>query len=251
MKHAPAPGVGNSYRGATVLGLPGYEFGSHAHEQEKKLVNPHRHECWEEGVGIRWENDSRTNERIPTIRADYSNWWPMLRSDMETVEKGSNFEILNHGRKLIANARARISPPVFVEWGCGQGYAIRDLAADPIVLQNALVFGYADLWDQSWNQISGVKFLFLVKEHLAEYFRRSGLQIDFMFTYGGMNRLSGADWVEHLRDLATVMPFGALIVFSRSVRHRPEFEKVADLFEQSPGCSQKYNEGDPSYLIRK
>ncbi len=167
---------------------------------------------------------------------------------MEVVEEGLAFPVREHTVGLIESCSPRL--PVILEWGCGIGYASRDLTSDPRIKGKALVFGYGDVWDIDWNKIPGVKFLFFVKEHLPEYLKRAKLKIDFMFGFCGLDYPQGADFVSNIRGLAPQMNSGALIVFEHKTNGRPEFLELRDLFVPSPACLGIAPEGEPCFLRR-
>jgi hypothetical protein len=196
-----------------VLGLPGRVFGRHWHQKRGPKVDTTRAGfCYE--VKIRWptENDSNSigYDRDKPIIRPYEGHWGVFTSDLDTVERGTAFPIREHCRRLCADAAPR--KPVILEWGCGAGFALRDLTNDSDIKGNALVYGYSDIWDARWNDIDGVKFLFFVKEHLIEYFRRTKQRIDFIFSHAGIVNVRGDDFLKHLSELATLMDRRSLIV---------------------------------------
>jgi hypothetical protein len=203
-----------------VLGLPGRVFGRHWHQKRGPKVRTD-HQSWCYGVKIRWPTEEENN-RLPDGYRDqplilpHVGFWAMFTSDLSTVERGTEFPIREHCKRLCADAAPR--KPVILEWGCGAGFALRDLTNDPEIKGKALVYGYGDIWDARWNDIDGVKFLFFVKEHLIEYFKRSKQRIDFIFSHGGLNNLHDKDFSEHLAGLATLMDPDSLIVSTRIVR---------------------------------
>jgi hypothetical protein len=142
--------------------------------------------------------------------------------------------------------------PILLEWGCGRANAVRDLTNDPEIKGRASIYGYSDVWYEAWNNIEGVKFLFFVKEHLAEYFKRKHLKIDFVFTHAGLENLKGQDLVDHLKSLATVMVSGGIIVFpSISCRSELEFLEITNLFEIKPIFYQYGSGIGRTYILTK
>jgi len=198
----------------TVLGLPGRVFGRHWHQRKGSKV-PLDHPDWEHNVRIQWQLGYDI-EKIcypdsePILLANQIPW-RVFTSNLQTVEETTGFLVREHCRQLV-----RTTPPyrrpVILEWGCGAGNAVRDLTTDPQIVGRALIFGYSDVWDKCWNSVDGVKFLFFVKEHLTEFFRRSKLKIDFIFTHFGLEHLNGDDQFDHLRDLASILSPGGVIV---------------------------------------
>lgn len=234
-----------------VLGLRGYVFGRHWGEPPGLKVNEGRHPDWNYDVKISWKDPddpviySRLQNVEPLIRAHWGHW-AMFNSNLSVVETNLDFSIGNHVKHLIISNSSKI--PVILEWGCGIGNAVRDLTNDPLIKGKALIFAYADIWDVDWNKVDGVKFLFFVKEHLAEYLQRAGVQLDLVFTHGAMNYLRGEELVEHIRDLATVIVPGGTILFDSNYV-RSEFEQITDLFSIIPSSE------DPTsmkhYLLTK
>lgn len=229
-----------------VLGLRGYVFGQHWGEPQGKKVNQHNvsHLNWD--VKIRWKSPAESdityaghNTNEPLI-IPYCTRWVMFDSDLSVVEKDLGFSVRNHVKTLIARNPSR--PSVILEWGCGIGNAVNDLTNEPGIKGKALIFGYGDVWDVDWNKIDGAKFLFFVKEHLAEYLRRAGVQLDFIFTHGGMNYLRGEDLVTHLRDLATVMVSGAMLVIPPRTYLGDDLKSVGDVFNITPSY---FDSGEP------
>jgi SAM-dependent methyltransferase len=212
---------------SNVLGLKGKVFGRHWHERRGNTVEDHYDRRYAQ---ISWPSPAKLRDawyredREPEMWPKYMNWF-MSASDLSTTQSGLGFEVRTHVAKLIAENPYR--KPVLLEWGCGEGRAANDLAI--ATRGRALVYAYADLWDINWNEADGVKFLFFVKEHLAEYFRRVGRSVDFIFAYGSLNYLEGQELITHLRDLATIMRPGALLVMPGG-RIRPELADVQDIF---------------------
>jgi|GEM_PF-4484454 hypothetical protein len=217
-----------------VLGLRGCVFGQHWGEPQGRKVNSHNisHLNWD--VKIRWKSPAESNITYAGHNGDeplilpYCTRWVMFNSDLSVVEKNLGFSIRSHVKTLISQNPSR--NPVILEWGCGIGNAVNDLTTEPEIKGKALIFGYGDIWDVDWNKVDGVKFLFLVKEHLAEYLRRAGIQVDFIFTHGAMNYLFEEDLVMHLRDLATVMVPGGMLVIPPRTAIRDDLVLVKDLF---------------------
>ncbi len=225
-----------------VLGLRGYVFGQHWGEPKGRKVNEHNRSHLNFDVKIRWKRPSESgityaghNEEEPLV-LPYCIRWAMFESDLTVVEGNLGFSIRNHVKTLIAQNQSR--KPVILEWGCGNGNAVKDLTNEPEIKGKALIFGYGDIWDVDWNKADGVKFLFFVKEHLAEYLRRAGIQLDFVFTHGAMNYLEGEDLVQHLRDLATVIVPGGKILFDSAFNCQKKLAETADLFLVVPSISK-------------
>jgi hypothetical protein len=207
-----------------VLGLPGRVFGRHWHQKTGPKV-PIDNPEYRKEARILWprKNNSAILARRPIIYA-HGGFWVLFDSDLGRVERGTEFQIRKYCRALCAQSDSR--KPIILEWGCGAGYAIRDLTMDPNIKGKALIYGYADTWDECWNDISGVKFLFFVKEHLVEYFKRSKQRIDFIFSHAGLSHLHGDDLLRHLSSLATLMDPGSLIVSTRI--NRDETDSLQD-----------------------
>ncbi|MFA6531146.1 MAG: hypothetical protein WCT31_05415, partial [Candidatus Micrarchaeia archaeon] len=132
-------------------GLEGYVFGAQWGKPRKNLVPSDSD--WADGVGIRWESGEIT------VRC-HRVTWPELESNLATVERHSRFPILSYSQELVAKKSPEM--PVFLDWGCGKGITIGNLASDPKLKGRALFFGYGDGWFEEWNNIPGVEFLFFV-----------------------------------------------------------------------------------------
>jgi hypothetical protein len=249
----------HAFQERNALGVPGHVFGRHWHQRKGPKV-PSWHPEFRHEVRIRWakyEGEMAFGLEDGPLILPHDVHWGMFHSKLSTAEECSGFPIREHCGGLVA--RNPGAKPVILEWGCGAGEAVKELTADPQIKGKVLVFGYGDTWDVCWNEARGVKFLFFVKEHLAEYFRRARLKIDFIFTHGGLETmLHGDELPTHLRDLASVMATGGMIVLpthGSSIINRfatPPSENVAalqDLFRIE--CWPADGEAKSHILIRK
>jgi hypothetical protein len=245
----------NQFHSHNVLGIPGYVFGRHWHQRSGPKVNPSGHQDWEYNVRIfrpseelerelAWDSRRKTGE--PVIHAHASHW-AMHNSDLAVVEEGLAFPLRVYVQQLVARSN---SMPVILEWGCGEGNAVRDLAADEQIKGKALIFGYSDEWFRCWNDIRGVKFLFFVKEHLIEYFKRTELEANVVFSHGAMEYLHEQEFVEYLRAMAEIMRPGAILLFPANQLRRPEFLEVTDIFELPPNAGVENAKGTCA-LVRR
>jgi SAM-dependent methyltransferase len=242
----------HKFKPDNVLGLPGRVFGRHHHQRKGNKVNPTRHPNHDKNVKIRWPTKLESGghhhkEDGPTLVADEGHW-SMFDSDLDTVEGSLAFSVTGHCADLAFRSLSR--KPVILEWGCGRGNAVRDLT-NLLSKGSALIFGYGDVWDIKWNEIPGVKFLFFVKEHLAEYFRRSNTKIDFIFAHGSLEYLMGEELISHLRDLASVMNPGASIALPAFENPRPEFHELSDIFHLSEGIIERERYGKLPCILTK
>ncbi len=205
----------NSFSSPNVYGLPGYVFGEFRHQKKGRKV-PTEHPDWQHDVRIRWQNEEEKADSLnpdQPIISPHDMYWPMFASNLEKVARGLKFNIAAHCRDLC-NQKLK---QVVLEWGCGRGNAVKDLSLDPEIKGKALIYGYSDIWDVSWNEVEGVKFLFFVKEHMVEYFKRTRQRINFVFSHGAMEYLKYDDLKIHLEKLASIMDSGAKIVFSPDI----------------------------------
>jgi len=223
----------HQFQNRNVLGLPGHVFGRHWHETKWKRVSCN-HDDWSDEVLIRWptENEIARGDILsdrPIVRIN-EEYWPISTTDLKKVERDSGFPIRDHCAKLVSESPTM---PVILEWGCGQGKAVNDLTNDPRIRGKALVFAYSNTWYQRWNEIHGVKFLFFVKEHLPEYFKRRKLEVNIVFTHTALEaHVYGNDLINHLQALASIMAKGGVIVYPEGIR--PEFQKIEDVFDIEP-----------------
>ncbi|MFA5050302.1 MAG: hypothetical protein WC501_04810 [Candidatus Micrarchaeia archaeon] len=213
-----------------VLGLKGYVFGRHLYQKRGNVVNPSGHGDWDCGVVIRFASEcglgkyQHHDASKPIISAN-AMYWPMFYSSLESIETTLEFSIRKHCRRLCKKS----DRAVIMDWGCGDGTALKQLSSDKKIRENTLFFGYGNTWDTNWNSIDGVKFLFFVKEHMVEYFRRAKLKLDFVYSHGGLDKLTPEEFIEHLKDLSDVIMQGGIIV--SNVTKKIGYEELTELFD--------------------
>jgi len=233
-----------------TYGLPGHVYGNHRHQKPGEKV-PTNDPEWEYDVEIRWPNkrelEGRPSRTQPLIMR-HGTHWGMFKTNLEEVERKLAFSARDHCRKLCAETVGRKA--LIMDWGCGTGAALKELSMDPEIQDNALLYGYSSVWDVRWNDVEGVQFLFFVKEHLLEYFRRTRQQIDFVFTHGAMDYLKDDELPSYLEALGELMPPGAKVVFQTSVIRRDILWEL-EHFSPPDGDPKTSEKGTPCVLTRR
>jgi hypothetical protein len=220
----------HDFQHGNVLGIPrGAVFGYHHPDTKGKKV-PKFGDGSCNGVRIIWPGEDHPGvfHDIPLITSN-ATYWGVNGTSLSDMQEQAGFPIYEHVRTLIDAMRPK--RPVVLDWGCGWGTALKHLAEDPVIRKEARLFGYSDTWYQHWNKVEGVKFLFFVKEHLPEYFRRAHIQVDFIMSHAGLDTmLHEAGLVNHVRALGSVMREGAIMLIPTTIWDRPELHEVEDMF---------------------
>ncbi|MBN2127091.1 MAG: hypothetical protein JW703_01720 [Candidatus Diapherotrites archaeon] len=205
----------------------GYVFGKHWHEKTRKNVPIDRRD-WDLAEISRKENFFTKKSEI-VISSKYGGY-PVDNSSLRSVTFGVRFPLRKYARELVQSSKGR--KPVILDWGCGNGKAISQLTSDPLIKGKALCFGYGNMWYPQWNEIDGVKFIFKLKEHLPEYFKRNHLKIDLIYSHAGYEQwINSEEKIEHFLALSSVMKKGGRILLQYGLFSKSQLQRLSKEYE--------------------
>jgi len=119
-------------------------------------------------------------------------------------------------QKQVAN-RCKTGNPVVVEWGCGRGHSIADLARNN---PRAKLYGFSKESYREWNKLlnkdpknakkqnTNLKFIHAEADDFFRYFKDNS--IDIMFSKLGLCHL--ANFSQYLREVVPKLKVGGIII---------------------------------------
>lgn len=129
------------------------------------------------------------------------------------VSENLSFDILEKVISLAAEDDARTI--TVVDWGCGDGSALKDIAqylAEKSIT-NVQLIGFSNIYYNKWEEDFGyenVSFILDRAENFKDYFNDS--EIDFVFSHKGLAHLNSQDYTAHMQSISTVMSHGGIIL---------------------------------------
>jgi len=104
-------------------------------------------------------------------------------TSIEEIESALGYNI----RRKIARDRK----PIVVDWGCGKGRSIAEIAQQ---FRNARCYGFSNQFYRSWlqNKESGAMFIYSDATRFNKYFKDNSINV--IYSHYGLNY---ADWLEY------------------------------------------------------
>lgn len=128
--------------------------------------------------------------------------WSIEKSRIGRVEKTLKVRI----REDIAGRIARGERPVVLDWGCGTGRAIVNLAK---TFPQIHAYGFSDLSYGHWKGTQSVKFIHDTKERLLRLVKDSS--VDLIFSHSGISQIGDGKMQEYLLKLLPKLKKGGIL----------------------------------------
>ena len=173
----------------------------------------------------------RTHRRLPRPLRDMSSMarehgrrairgkvnWPIADSNLAWVQNRLNLDLI----KLV---KASHQKPVVVDWGCGKGIAITELAEK---IRQAQCFGFSKEFYEDWTGNNRVKFIHGVAEDFLRYFKNNS--IDVAYSFFGLLHSSGnpRTVLRNVLQVISKLKVGGKLIMEKSRTLEPMlFEKL-------------------------
>ncbi len=160
--------------------------------------------------GIRVNKETELNRYNPKVKSYRERHpWHKNRSTLNQVETFLGFSISDFISKRSKLLRR---PIVVLDWGCGNGRALRDIARK--FKQNVKLYGFSkdsfSDWNRSKNQIT---FIQETSENTTRFF--SKVSVDLIYSHYGLNHLYEQPKFEKFAgDLIERLSVGGVLVFN-------------------------------------
>lgn len=158
--------------------------------------------------------------------------WTVNNTPYSTLVKEFGFSPLSFARKRTQTTG---KPAVILDWGCGNGRAIRELSAKSGNM--ARCYGYGKDSFPEWNRPSRVQFVQESMERAIRYFKRMG-GIDLIYSHWGLGHIAGKKMPvlgvpqlnEYMKQLIPTLKIGGRIAMYPSINRRfaEECQKYLD-----------------------
>lgn len=139
---------------------------------------------------------------------------------------------------LIKRALSNSPKPVIVDWGCGRGNAITEIAQS---FPRTECYGYSNEFYRDWQGNDSVKFIHAPSGEMARYFKAG--TIDIVYSHLGLSHVS-----EQLAEINRILPKikkgGCIVldVLSRNALKKLRKNKSIDVSEETyPGIESGSN----------
>ena len=137
-------------------------------------------------------------------------YWPVEFSGIHAVEASMDFPI----REFIKNKYAAgNNKPVVVDWGCGSGCAIQQIARQ---IPKAKCIGFSEKRYLEWNKHSDAEFIQAVEKDFFRYFKDNS--IDFLFSHLGIEHLKNP--AEYVQKIIPKLKVGGTIALMPSLEEK-------------------------------
>src|SRR3989344_241833 len=110
--------------------------------------------------------------------------WCVTNTPIILIEMFAKYDIRKH-IKTIAKKRR----PMVVDWGCGIGNAIAEIAAE---IPKTRCYGFSADSYTEWNHKKGVKFIHATGEDFSKYFKDGS--IDVLYSHLGLLHFFKSKW---------------------------------------------------------
>ena len=134
--------------------------------------------------------------------------WSVVNTKLSHVNQYLNISLTDEINRLIEEKDGE--EIVIVDWGCGMGNAIRELALYYRGHDNVKFYGFGDIYFPDWSRIPTYSNWILdKKENIGEYFDRN---VDLMYSNLGLFHIDHTEFVEYFRTLEKTLSGNALLV---------------------------------------
>jgi len=118
-------------------------------------------------------------------------------------------------KEEIKKISEKVKNPVIVDWGCGKGTAITELAYN---FKNAKCYGFSKEYYAKWedNIESGVKFIHATAEDFKRYFKNNS--IDVLYSYVGLYHLPKQQIIDYIKEIIPKIKKNGFIIFNYSAK---------------------------------
>ncbi len=158
--------------------------------------------------------------------------WTVNNTPYPTLVKEFGFSPIAFARK---RTHATGKPAVILDWGCGNGRAIREISAKGGNIVRC--YGYGKDSYSEWNHPSRVQFVQESLERSLRYFKRMG-GIDLIYSHWGLTHVAGKETPElgvprlneYLEQLIPSLKIGGRIAMYPTINQRfaEECQKYLD-----------------------
>lgn len=135
--------------------------------------------------------------------------WSIITTPLKTVEDVLRKSLIVEVKRIVD--RYPDKKLAVIDWGCGDGTAINELARQARRAGiNARFIGYSNLYFDRWKESEDVEFILDNMDRLPVYFEND--EIGLIFSHFGMYHVRSEALVEHLNNLSTRIVSGGIIV---------------------------------------
>ncbi|MBI2529574.1 MAG: methyltransferase domain-containing protein [Candidatus Diapherotrites archaeon] len=156
---------------------------------------------------------------------------------MADIERALMFDLRGDIAKRIKSGQR----PNVLDWGCGNGRAIKRLGRKFNGRINA--YGYSDMLYKGWQKEKNVKYIHATKEDMLRYFKNSSL--DIIYSHIGLFYLD-TDVVKYTGMLLPKLKVGGILL-SDIPRLHQLFPKSIEL--QGMGFKSTFKSGENQVLL--
>lgn len=126
-----------------------------------------------------WKPREEIREGTPIIRKGKkrvygkigeTGYWGAIDRKIKVIEASVSYPIMKMVQRMIRDGEK----PVIVDWGCGKGTAISELARKN---PKAKFYGVSDQFYPNWLRIKSAKFIHAPAEDFFRYFKNNSIDI--------------------------------------------------------------------------
>ena len=160
--------------------------------------------------------------------------WLFTHSGLNQVEKAYG---LPAGAKLgdiinMAEKNDRKNPLNVVEWGCGAGVALSELAQKNEYGNRTRFFGFSDEAFSQWEKyLKAVSFIQAPATDFQHYLKK--IRPGVIFSHYGLIHLSPADLAQHIKEIAPYLRPKGFIVTDYKSREYENPQIMIDIFARA------------------
>lgn len=114
--------------------------------------------------------------------------WPISNTPLSRVQESLGFDIESHVYLLCKNAEGRGRCVTVLDWGCGEGTALLDLAHSMHAkgIRNLRLVGLSDAYFHAWQNVYSNEVTFILDhaDNLHHYLSEG--EVDFIYSHYGM-----------------------------------------------------------------